>query len=276
VPAARGKNLRSGDLAEQLGLLLLQSVALIAPVPRTEDVGIDVVVTLIRDFDSYRYIAEDSFFVQIKSSSVKTINFDKEQVAWLASLQLPFFIASVDRPTSTIDLYCAHRLSDAFIMKLDRNSLVIHLKEEENPSEFVVETEENIYVGPPILRWTINSIHEQEGFMEKFYRICKAHIEIVKETLETRRVGWVTYVLWRTNEEPKSIGWKTASSGSVKDRMARAYDLMMPYFSMWHQDILVSGDIEAASDVISLLEMVKEAIENERRSKLKRKSDDTE
>ena len=39
VPARRGKNFRSGDLAEQLGLYLLQSMALVAPVPRTEDVG---------------------------------------------------------------------------------------------------------------------------------------------------------------------------------------------------------------------------------------------
>ena len=40
VPARRGKNFRSGDLAEQLGLYLLQSMALVAPVPRTEDVGL--------------------------------------------------------------------------------------------------------------------------------------------------------------------------------------------------------------------------------------------
>ena len=41
MPTKRGKNFRSGDIAEQLGLYLIQSVALGAPVPRTEDVGID-------------------------------------------------------------------------------------------------------------------------------------------------------------------------------------------------------------------------------------------
>jgi hypothetical protein len=53
MPATRGINLRSGDLAEQLGLFLLQCVSLTAPVPRTEDVGIDVICTLIRKFDQY-------------------------------------------------------------------------------------------------------------------------------------------------------------------------------------------------------------------------------
>lgn len=49
MPVRRGKNLRSGDLAEQLGLYLIQSLSLVAPVPRTEDVGIDIVCTLLRD-----------------------------------------------------------------------------------------------------------------------------------------------------------------------------------------------------------------------------------
>ena len=46
--AFRGKNLKSGDLAGQLGILLLQNVCLVAPIPRTEGVGIDVVATLIQ------------------------------------------------------------------------------------------------------------------------------------------------------------------------------------------------------------------------------------
>lgn len=39
MPAKRSINFRSGDLAEQLGLLILQNIALVAPIPRTEDRG---------------------------------------------------------------------------------------------------------------------------------------------------------------------------------------------------------------------------------------------
>jgi hypothetical protein len=31
------------------------------------------------------------------------------------ALELPFFIASIDRTQARIKLFCAHRLSDAFI-----------------------------------------------------------------------------------------------------------------------------------------------------------------
>jgi hypothetical protein len=56
MPALRGKNLRSGDVTEQLGTLLLQSLASVAPVPRTEDVGVDVVATLLEDFDRTSFV----------------------------------------------------------------------------------------------------------------------------------------------------------------------------------------------------------------------------
>ena len=96
VPARRGKNFRSGDLAEQLGLYLLQSMALVAPVPRTEDVGIDVVCTLISEYDQYSYLAEDSFYVQIKSDSIREIEYSDVEVQWLTNLKLPLFVAVVE------------------------------------------------------------------------------------------------------------------------------------------------------------------------------------
>jgi hypothetical protein len=117
MPAKRHKNYRSGDLAEQLGLLIMQNLALVAPVPRTEDVGIDSVVTLLEDHDQYSYIATDSFFLQIKSkikedkkpqnrTKKKTkikkikenkkfeITYSKEAVGWLYNLELPFLLLS--------------------------------------------------------------------------------------------------------------------------------------------------------------------------------------
>jgi len=155
MPAFRSKNLRSGDLAEQLGFLLLQSVVLVAPVPRTDDVGIDVVCTLLRTFDSKRWIAEDSFFVQIKSASVPLISFKKEEVKWLYDLDLPFFIASADRKLGLVKLYCAHRLFDAFITNHDRKSLKIHLEEDNSNDELVEKNDPNVKIGPPILEWSL-------------------------------------------------------------------------------------------------------------------------
>jgi hypothetical protein len=115
MPAFRGVNLRSGDLAEQLGLFLLQSLALVAPVPRTEDIGIDAVVTLLTRFDSKRFIAEDSFLVQIKSCSQNKIRYEAEQVNWLKGLKLPLFIAIVNKNSFSVRLFSTHSLTDAFV-----------------------------------------------------------------------------------------------------------------------------------------------------------------
>ena len=63
----RDRNLRSGDLHEELGIFLLKAVALVAPVPRQEDVGNDAFATLIRPEGSRRLIPDVSFLVQLKS-----------------------------------------------------------------------------------------------------------------------------------------------------------------------------------------------------------------
>jgi hypothetical protein len=258
MPAVRGKNLRSGDLAEQLGLLLLQSVALVAPIPRTEDIGIDAVVTLLRDFDSRRLIAEDSFFVQIKSSSVPSIPLNKEEVRWLYALDLPFFIASVDRSSSHVKLYCAHRLSDAFVTNHDRESLTIYLDDSKTLNELVEKDDPNVHIGPPVLEWSLATIANDNDFPNKFYEIAKEHIKIGKENIRTRDVGYAAHIRWQTNEPPQRLGSKKASSRSSEEDMKNAEEAMAPYFFVWHMRLMLSRKwTPTAQSILSLLEKIK-------------------
>src|SRR5262245_5461958 len=92
----RGKNLRSGDLAEELGILLLKGIAAVAEVPRPEDIGFDGVATLLKDDGSGLLYAEDSFYVQLKSSSVPSVTYEGHEAEWLVNLKLPLFIGSVN------------------------------------------------------------------------------------------------------------------------------------------------------------------------------------
>ncbi|PPD49409.1 MAG: hypothetical protein CTY13_03485 [Methylobacter sp.] len=263
MPAFRGKNLRSGDLAEQLGLTLIQYLALVAPVPRTEDVGVDAVVTLLRDFDSQRYIAEDSFFVQIKSASIKSIKFDSVGTSWLYALDLPFFVASVDRLSSSIKLYCAHRLSDAFITNHARDSLTLHLNDLNTENELVESDDNNVHIGPPVLEWSLSTLEEEGNiFPETFYKIVKEHVLISKDNINTRKVGWAVYVRWKTNELPNRIGFKNASSRTPNENLENAADAMAPYFFVWHQEIMRTGNWDEAKSIFSLLEKTKLMIEN--------------
>src|SRR5689334_5247257 len=61
MPGVRDRNLRSGDLQEGLGIFLLKAVALVAPVPRPEDVGNDAFATLIRPEGTRRLIPDLSW-----------------------------------------------------------------------------------------------------------------------------------------------------------------------------------------------------------------------
>jgi hypothetical protein len=70
MPRSRDRNLRSGDQHEELGVVLLKTLALVAPVPRQEDLGHNAFATLIRPAGSRRLIPDLSFLVQLKSDSV--------------------------------------------------------------------------------------------------------------------------------------------------------------------------------------------------------------
>jgi len=69
MPGRLRTSFRSGNLAEDLGLLLLKGIAAVADVPRTEDVGLDAIATLLRRASDGNCYAEDGFVVQLKSYS---------------------------------------------------------------------------------------------------------------------------------------------------------------------------------------------------------------
>lgn len=250
MPGFRGKNLRSGDLAEQLGVLLLQNVALVAPIPRTEDVGIDVVATLIRNFDGNKYIAEDSFFVQIKSSSVTEITFKEEQVKWLAELQLPFFIASVDRKTSTISLYSTHYLSDALVMNPNRKEITLELTKTSDYECFDTSTSIKIPIGPCITSWSLENFGTDSNFISEFYQLLKSHISITKKSIETRRVGVVELISWETGKEPVMVGTKIKPGKDSK----KTDEIIAPYFNALLGQLQAGEDLFTTRSLYRLLE----------------------
>ena len=215
MPARRGKNFRSGDLAEQLGLYLLQSVALVAPVPRTEDIGIDVVCTLISEYDQYSYLAEDSFYVQIKSGSVREIEYSDVGVQWLTNLKLPLFVAVVDKAETKVSIYTCKRLYDAIALKKDRKEIKLILAENKNENIFdlVDEEQTDIFLGPPIVEWKLsNLMNEETKIKTLFFNVMKEHIRIIHEAMELYTIGCGTSYVWKTNEMPERIGAKVCGT----------------------------------------------------------------
>lgn len=96
---------RSGNLAEELGILLLKGVAAVADVSRPEDVGIDAVATLLRPDDDGNRYAEDSFIVQIKAESVGSIEYSGPELEWVTRQSLPMFVGRVSLKMRRISLF---------------------------------------------------------------------------------------------------------------------------------------------------------------------------
>jgi hypothetical protein len=240
MPARRGKNLRSGDLTENLGLYMIQSLALVAPVPRTEDVGIDIVSTLISEDGKY-YLAEDSFYVQIKSSSVTEIIYDKEGVKWLYDLKLPLFIASVDRKKSSVKLFSTKRLFDAFAIEKDRCEIRLVLDEEDSYKiyDFVEKDCSDIYIGPAIMEWSVNQLMNQEiETRNLFYNLLKQHIRIIHESMELQEIGASITYTWKINKTPIFFSHKYSSNINIdfeklKDRTLNNFHKLLDLSSRY-------------------------------------------
>lgn len=95
------------DIIEEFTLLLFKKFDLVTPIPK----GI-ALVRLLTNQDAYRFIAKESFFLQIKSSSINEIIYEKDQVLWLFELDLFFFIASFEKQEQRAEICsCINLLS---------------------------------------------------------------------------------------------------------------------------------------------------------------------
>jgi len=115
MPGRLRTNFRSGNLAEHLGLLLLKGIAAIADVPRTEDVGLDAVATLLRRDSDGNCYAEDGFVVQLKSDSETYLEYRGHQLKWFLAQSQPMFIGLVSRKEGSISLYPTLHVNQAVL-----------------------------------------------------------------------------------------------------------------------------------------------------------------
>lgn len=231
----RHKDFRSGDLNEELGMLLLKGIAAVARVPRPEDIGIDAVATLLREGPNDALIAEDSFYVQFKSSTVRRVRFLGHEVRWLESLKLPFFIGSVRKADSAIDLYATHRLSRALLgTRYEEVELVVDPTNEvfegiDPETEVVAEQYRRVNIGPPLLTWSTGDLSESE-FVGQSYAILKPYLETEQRNIDYRGIRYIEKISWKTGEPPNCVQGSIAYQyfGSDED-ILQVFRSMVPH-----------------------------------------------
>jgi hypothetical protein len=254
----RDWNLRQGDIAEQLGILILQGLAAVAPVPRTEDVGVDVIATLWRREGARRLIAEDAFYVQLKAASVKRIEYNKEEVEWLRSLDLPFFVGSVDVKESELRLYAAHefyRLFADWDVLGNFTTLRVFLKDG-SPKGHDEPTERRLHLGPPILQLKLADIYEPVS-QKNAYWVLKDHIACMQANILSMDAGFNLGVEWQTGK--KLIAKQPSqSAGGEPTVLYKTLNKAWRYLHGWYFQMRAFGLHKQADELyVLLLEMEK-------------------
>ena len=226
MPGKLDNNLRRAYLQEAFGVTLLQGFAAVAPVPTSQDYGIDVVATLLRADSKRSLLAEKPMYVQLKAKSVESLKYSGDELQWLRELQLPFFIGSVDLQNSKLSLYAAHRGIDVtqdrlykeITLKLEeRNDLAGQMWKEETAFEnSTFEKSAVVYLGAPIFECTIQDMAGSE-FLERTYAILAPFLELEQQNIRWRRLGFFRAITWATGEPAtaKEFGVHGASLTSL-------------------------------------------------------------
>jgi hypothetical protein len=208
MPGRLRTSFRSGNLAEDLGLLLLKGMAAVAEVARTEDVGLDAVATLLRrDADGNCY-AEDSFLVQLKAESVTTIEYEDHELAWFLGQTQPMFIGHVSLARSEISLYPTLHVNQA-VLSLNAKKVSIHFGASELPPFYRGQEwapwggDEDwgarVWLGPPILTWTLSELPDH-NWATRSYETLKRFLVVARRELELLSFGQSSVLAWATNE----------------------------------------------------------------------------
>ena len=226
--------------------MLLRGVAFVAPVPYPEDYGIDATVTLAREYDAYRLIAENVFSVQLKKESVTEITLEGDQIKWLFDVPLPLFFGSVDVATSSIKLYCDQAISFAERTKTDWATMRIVF--DEPPSETDI-SKGKVSLGKPIYRWQTAELESKEC-RPAFYSVLKAHVTNSMINKVVRPVGLVFLSKWETGHLPESTGWiSVRPAGATFEDID---DYVAPFMDAWSDQAAKDSKFDSLDDWIAI------------------------
>jgi hypothetical protein len=198
---------RSGNLAEDLGMLLLKDVAAVAEVSRQEDIGLDAIATLLRPDDDGNSYAEDSFVVQLKSESTKTLEYHGHELKWLVGQQQPMFIGLVSLERSRISLYptlfvnqAAHAMHAKYAGVCFGFSGVpsIWPGQQFSPWVGIADDGVRVWLGEPLIQWSLANVVDA-AWATTAYGILKRFLAIASREIALIALGGFSVLNWSTN-----------------------------------------------------------------------------
>lgn len=251
MAGVRDRNLRSGDLKEELGLLLLRCVALVSSIPRQEDAGLDAFATLIRPDGNRRLIADASFVVQIKSASLRSVPYiDSDSVAWITNLEIPLFIGRVSLDLCRMELFSTQRLHH-ILLESAYNEIHLLLDSGDESSEHGCR---HVNIGPPVHAWSLEDA-TQPGFLERTYEILRPHVESIRLNQRLRGIGYQQVLKWNTGQPP--VDHAVMMLGSPNDDMQDILREMMPHIRRLLSQILSTKHYDDFPVLLAMIHMMR-------------------
>jgi len=181
-------NPRRANIAEGLAIQMFRPFAAVAPTPREEDHGIDLIATLIRK-EGKCMVAEDSFAVQVKTHSAANFFFAGDGIKWLTQLRLPYFPVVVNLNEATVSLYTLNR----FHMPLHASMVKVFNFCIPN-AECECDGIDDFPLEEPLMRWSISDAAHPD-FPAWAYAILKPAIQIETNNFQYGRM-WRFVTLW--------------------------------------------------------------------------------
>jgi hypothetical protein len=235
MPGRLRSSFRSGNLAEDFGLLLLKGIAAVAEVSRTEDVGLDAVASLLRKDGDGNCYAEDSFVVQLKTDSTASIEYRDHALKWLLGQTLPMFIGLVSLKDCRISLFPTINVNAA-AFSLHAERLVIHFSRSDMPPFIRGTTSahwggENVWLGEPLLTWALADLRDPTW--DSAYRILKPFLPLARTALDVLSIGQSLVLKYSTNDVNSICTAPAAAKGSkgglilIRDRIASTCNAIM-------------------------------------------------
>jgi hypothetical protein len=245
IEKARLYSFRQGNLAEDLGIVLLRTIAAVAQVPIPEDTGCDAVATLMRlkEGTYRRLLPEDSFYIQIKSASRRSFYHDRRQVKWLSQLALPLFLGSVDLRNSSISLYSYHQLYSMMVESTFPAAARCYLNKQKQMRRGAKDDEGTrcLYLGPPVLSWSAGDLAKPE-FRKQAYDVLSPFLQVERKNIELRPIKFMRRLTWETGLPPEIGDWHFSAS-SRNDPLPLLRTLV-PYLLALAHDCMTKAKLE--------------------------------
>jgi len=235
MPGRLRSSFRSGNLAEDLGLLLLKGIAAVAEVTRTEDIGLDAIATLLRLDNDGNLYAEDSFVGQLKADSVTSIQYQDHELEWLIGQTQPMFIGLVSLDKSQISLYSTLFVNHA-VLSLHAKKVAIRFGSSNLapffrgqkwlPWQSEAGDGVTVWLGAPVLQWTLRDLRDRDWAI-RTYENLKRFITVARRELELLSFGQYSVLDWSTNDAESN----TSEYGMMKghpDDLASLADRCVP------------------------------------------------